>query len=129
MYKRNDSINEQDILQNQFTAYIAIAIHRERLKYLKEKCNRLRIEIELEEYHLNILDDTDLDSELCESESLLQAFKNISKKEKDIFLARVLDEKSFSQIANEFDMKYKSVAAIYYRTVAKLKKLLGENEI
>lgn len=129
MYKRNDGINDQDILQNQFTAYISTAIHRERLKYLKEKCNRLKVEIEFEEYHLNILDDSDLITESLESECLLQALRIIKKKERDIFLARALDEKSFSQIADEFGMKYKSVAAMYYRTVTKLRKILrGDNE-
>ncbi len=125
MIYRNGGSSEPDILQNKFTAYILTAIRREKLAYLKNRFNRLKIEIELEEYHLNIVDNSDIITELGESDSLSWALRNIKEKERYIFLARALYEKSFSQIANELGMKYKGVASVYYRTIAKLRALIG----
>ena len=39
-------------------------------------------------------------------------------------LARVLEEKSFEEIADKLGLKYKGVAAIYYRGFAKLRNIL-----
>ena len=45
-----------------------------------------------------------------------------------MFLARVLEEKKFKEIAEELGMGEKGVAAIYYRTVKKLRDILEGDE-
>ncbi len=45
-----------------------------------------------------------------------------------VFLARVLEEKRFKEIAQELGMGEKGVAAIYYRTVKKLRDTLERGE-
>ena len=59
-----------------------------------------------------------------ENEILVQAIKDIREKERYVFLARVLEEKRFKEIAEELGMGEKGVAAIYYRTVKKLRDTL-----
>lgn len=39
-----------------------------------------------------------------------------------IFLSRALEERSFAELADEFHIGYKGVAAIYYRTIQRIKK-------
>ena len=56
---------------------------------------------------------------------LYSALSAIREKERRVFLARVLDEKGFDEIARELGLSYKGAAAIYYRTIAKLRVLLG----
>ena len=62
---------------------------------------------------------------LEETEELLAAQKSIKDRERYVFLARVLDEKGFGEIAGELGISYKgAAAAIYYRTIEKLRKRL-----
>lgn len=56
------------------------------------------------------------------------ALHSIKDKERRVFLGRVLDEKGFDEIAAELGLSYKGAAAIYYRTIAKLRVLLGGDE-
>ena len=37
MIKRNDGISKDDICQNQFTAYVVLAVRRKRQSYIKKK--------------------------------------------------------------------------------------------
>lgn len=44
-------------------------------------------------------------------------------------LARVVEEKSFAEIAAEVDLSYKGAAAVYYRTLGKLRKILRGEKV
>ena len=61
-----------------------------------------------------------------ENDVLLYALKEISERERHIFLSRVLDEKSFELLADELGLGYKGVTAIYYRAIHKIKKIMEE---
>ena len=121
MYKRNSGSAEVDILQNQFTAYLTKAFHNGRAQYLLKK-NRLEREIATEDLQLffepHFEDFTDYDA-------LYKALKTIKERELYVLLARVIEEKGFREIAEEINMSYKATTEIYYRTIAKLRKLLG----
>lgn len=67
---------------------------------------------------------------LAQLENLLLHKALIKQKESDLYIlfAKVLEERSFFDIATELDMDYKAVTARYYRMIAKLKKeLRGES--
>ena len=49
MYKRNDGLTDDHILQNQFTAYLHNAVHNGRIDYLYKQNKPQRIEIMLED--------------------------------------------------------------------------------
>lgn len=129
MWQRNNGQNESDILQNQFTAYLMTAIQRRRDEYTRQMWKRLErecltSEIQTEQGYnpeREILEELPLLLRL-ENDALLYALKEISERERHVFLSRVLDEKSFESLASELGLSYKGVAAIYYRAVEKIKK-------
>ncbi len=126
MIKRNNGITEQEKLQNRFTAFVITSIGRERLHYLKRQSKREKITYEIDDEKFALIpDETDFVSTLCESDALAYALKQLDERERYVLLARVLEEKSFEEIADKLGLKYKGVSAIYYRTIAKLRNILG----
>lgn len=47
MYKKNNGSTEQEILQNQFSAYVKKAVHNRRIQFLTEKSRKFRFETPL----------------------------------------------------------------------------------
>ena len=122
MYKRNDGLTEDHRLQNQFTAYLRSAVHN------GGKDKPQRIEIMLEDMDYLMAEESDFLLQLAEYEALRQALQEIKEQERYILLARVIDEKGFAEIADEVGLSYKGTAAVYYRTLEKLRKLLRGEE-
>jgi len=58
--------------------------------------------------------------------TLICALKQISEREKHVFLGRVLEEKSFEELAEELGLSYKGAAALYYRSIKKIKDKMKE---
>ena len=55
---------------------------------------------------------------------LEQAFQRIEPRDRYIFFAHVLDERTFTELAAKLGMGYKGVAAAYYRTIHKIRNVL-----
>ncbi len=126
MYKKNNGSTELEILQNRFTAFITTSVHREKIAYLKAQSRRTKNECDMEDEHFQLIPDkSDFVAALSDSDMLSRALASISDKERHVLLSRVLMDKEFEDIANELGLKYKGVAAIYYRTIAKLREILG----
>ncbi len=116
---RNNGSKEHEILQNRFTAYIMTSIRRECISYLKAKSRRMSILCDIDEEQMQHLpDETDFVSDYANSEVLGQALKQLNDRERYVLIARVIHGKDFYEIGAELAMKYKAVAAIYYRTIA-----------
>ena len=128
MFKKNNGSNEHDILQNQFTSYLSFAVSNARIDFIRAKIARLKREQATVQYELMITQDVFEMEVFFENEALSQAINDIREKERYVFLARVLDNKKFKEIAKELDMGEKGVAAIYYRTVKKLRQMLEGGE-
>lgn len=135
MRQKNNGQNEAETLQNQFTAYLSMAIQRRRNKYILQAMKQQQIESLTEnpvsnlEYDIvqEIFEELPLLMRL-ESDALLSALKELNEKERHIFLTRVLDEKSFEELADKMGLSYKGVAAIYYRALRKVRKRMKEVE-
>ena len=56
-----------------------------------------------------------------ENAALVFALEQLGEKELHVFLAHVLDEKSFEDLGNELGLSYKGAAAVYYRAIRKIK--------
>ena len=125
MYKRNDGLTEDNRLQNRFTSYLCRSVHNRRIDYFRGKEKPLRIEIMLEDMDYLVTEEQDRILQFAEYDALRQALKEIKEQERYILLARVIEEKSFSQIAGETGLSYKGAPAAYYRTLERLRKLLG----
>ena len=124
MFKKNIGSNEQDILQNQFTSYLSFAVSNARIDFIRAKIARLKREQVTDQYELLLTQEVMEVEAIFENEALTQAIKDIREKERYVFLARVLEDKKFKEIAEELGMGEKGVAAIYYRTVKKLRDIL-----
>lgn len=128
MLHRNKGSNEQDILQNQFTSYLSFAVSNARIDFIRAKIARLKREQVTDQYEILLTHEVLEVEAIFENEALTQAIKDIKEKERHVFLARVLDDKKFKEIAEELGMGEKGVAAIYYRTVKKLRDILEGGE-
>lgn len=128
MFKKNAGSNEHDILQNQFTSYLSFAVSNARIDFIRAKIARLKREQVTDQYEILLTQEVMEVEAIFENEALTQAIKDIKEKERHVFLARVLDDKKFKEIAEELGMGEKGVAAIYYRTVKKLRDILEGGE-
>lgn len=126
VYKRNDGTDEINAIQNRFTAYLHHAVHNGRIDYLYKKNHPARLETPLENFEA-LSTQSDFSLYLAERDVLQRALRAIKDRERYVLLARVIDEKDFEQIGAEVGLSYKGAAAVYYRTIAKLRKLIGEN--
>ena len=128
MIKRNNGLTEQEILQNRFTALVTVSIERARIDYLRKEKSRNRHTFKMDSESFDMIpDSTDFVEEICEADSLAYALKQLDERERYVIIARVIEERSFEEIADELGLKYKGVAALYYRTTAKLRNILGGN--
>lgn len=128
MLHKNDGSSEHAILQNQFTSYLSLAVGNARIDFIRAKIARLKREQVTDQYELLFTQEVFEVELFLENEALLQAIRDIREKERYVFLARVLEEKKFKEIAKELGMGEKGVAAIYYRTVRKLRDILKGGE-
>lgn len=62
-----------------------------------------------------------------ENDSLIYALRQITDRERHVFLSHALEEKGFEELAAELGITYKGAAAIYYRTIHKIRQKMGES--
>ncbi len=129
MWQKNNGKSETEIIQNQFTAYLATAVQHRRNDYLQQMDRRQQIESLTEDFMF--MPECSIEQDMLlglpvlmqlEDSALLHALRELSERERYIFLARAVDGKSFEVLAEETGMGYKGVAAVYYRTVQKIKR-------
>lgn len=135
MYKQNDGKSADDILQNQFTAYLVTAVKRHKALYVKKKARRRQVEspLELYDFEASLQPDTDLLTglslmEQIENPMLHLALKQARERERYIFLTRILEERSFSDLAEELGISYKATTHSYYRFIERIRKMMGGDE-
>ena len=116
MWQRNNGQAEDD-LQFRFTAYLVSAVKRRRKDYLIQLYKRSSIESTVEV----VLDRLPL-MDVIENGALLEALQKLNERERQIFLARTLEEEDFETLGVRFGLSYKGVAALYYRTIQKIRK-------
>lgn len=129
MWQKNNGKSETEIIQNQFTAYLATAVQRRRNDYIQQMNRRQQTESLTDGFpfmpECNIEQDMLLGLPVLmqiEDSVLFRALKELSERERYIFLERTLEGKSFEMLAQETGLGYKGVSAVYYRTVQKIKK-------
>ena len=118
MWQRNNGQAEDD-LQFRFTAYLVSAVKRRRKDYLIQLYRRSSIESTVEV----VLDRLPL-MDVIENGVLLEALQKLNERERQIFLARTLEEEDFETLGLKFGLSYKGAAALYYRTIQKIRKCI-----
>lgn len=133
MWQKNNGKSESEILQNLFTAYLATSVKRRRDGYIQQTARIQQME-SMEDDIQYIPEQGTEEDMFCglplpmqlEDSALLHVLKGINERERHVFLARVLDERSFESLAEEMSLGYKGVATIYYRAIGKIKKKMKE---
>ena len=127
MWQRNNGQAEDD-LQFRFTAYLVSAVKRRRKDYLIQLYKRSSIESTVEVVYESepsseevVLDRLPL-MDVIENGALLEALQKLNERERQIFLARTLEEEDFETLGAKFGLSYKGAAALYYRTIQKIRK-------
>ncbi len=135
MRKQNDGQSADDILQNQFTAYLVTAVKRRKALYIRKKVQRQQAEspFELHDFDVSLQVDTDLLTGLAlleqiENPMLHLALMQARERERYIFLTRILEERSFSELAEELGISYKATTHSYYRFIERIRKMMGGDE-
>jgi len=123
MASRNDGTSKEDICQNQFTAYVVLAVKRKRQAYIKKKIRDKEKQTKTEK-KLSKLgiegDDVWIGLEI-QNEELVDAMQQLKPKEHVIVVGYVLKRKSFREIAQEMKLTERTVASLYYRSIKKLR--------
>ena len=129
VWYRNEGLEPDEILQNKFTAYVATAVQRKKAAYIDAAMKSLQASQLIEE----IIEDCsfDLDAEALievplymklQNEKLFSALSELTERDRYVFFNRALDEMSLEELACKLNLSYKGVAAVYYRTIQKIKK-------
>ena len=132
MRQRNNGQSEAEKLQNRFTSYLVTAVNRRRKDYMNQRSRRICMESYLEDEAWYLEFDKQLHSNLplllqLENDALVSALKQITERERHVFLSHVLEDKGFEELATELGITYKGAAAVYYRALQKIKKKIGED--
>lgn len=129
MWKRNDGSDPVNAVQNRFTAYLAQAVSRQKGQYMKKRDRKDSVEKHIDPMEHAYLwpEEVDMLAGLpplaqIENQRLLHAVMGLTERERYILLTHVLDERDFSELSAELGLGYKGVAAVYYRTVQKIKQ-------
>lgn len=119
----NDGTSKDDICQNQFTAYVVLAVKRKRQAYIKKKIRdkekQTKTEKELSKRGIEG-DDVWIGLEI-QNEELVDEMQQLKPKEHVIVVEYVLKRKSFREIAQEMKLTERTVASLYYRSIKKLR--------
>ena len=133
--QRNEGREQDEVLQNKFTAYLLSAVQRRKALYIDTLVKAQQISHLIEE---TAIDSTfELEQEALQgiplymrvqNEKLFWSLSHLTERERYVFFNRALDERSLDELAAELGLSYKGVAAIYYRAIQKIKKKMkGES--
>ena len=59
-----------------------------------------------------------------ENEALLEAIESLNELERNILFARVLERRTYDELAQKLSLRYKGVSTAYYRVIQKLRRKL-----
>ena len=128
-WQRNEGREQDEVLQNKFTAYLLSAAQRRKALYIDTLVKAQQISHLIEE---TAMDSTfELEQEALQgiplymriqNEKLFWSLSHLTERERYVFFNRALDERSLDELAAELGLSYKGVAAIYYRAIQKIKK-------
>ena len=128
MVERNDGLHEDNVLQNQFTAYLLKAIRNATLRYMQRKARRQSVETSygLDAPYQEVGADDQMMGELSLFEQIAcyglhQALCRMGERELYILFAKALQGKTYAEIGLALEMPAKSVSTIYYRMVKRLR--------
>ena len=123
MVIRNSGTSKEDICQNQFTAYVVLAVKRKRQAYIKKKIRDKENQAKREEEQSNFgaEENTVWDRLEVQNEELVAAVQQLKPKARFIVTGYVLKGKTFKELAQETKLTERAAASTYYRSIEKLR--------
>lgn len=130
--KDYDQVTNED-LQNQFTAYLNLALRRKRNKFISKMkndiviCDSELLEEVISSYHAggndqNIQEEWGSIIHTMKSKSLKKGLLTLNTAEAIILFRRAIRGEKFEIIARDLQMPIGSVATKFYRTIKKLER-------
>ena len=132
MFFRNEGTSKEDVLQNQFTAYLIIAVGRRRNNLLAERVKLRKKEIPMEDNSRYNTSESDfqpksVDQMEFKNELLERAVWCLNERERYIVFSHAITGRSYEELARELGLSYKGTAAVYYRAVKKIRHMMGDD--
>jgi len=131
----NDGKDEANMVQNRFTKYLMVSVHRKKSAVLQDRRKIRDMENSTDDWEAlpGIAVEEDYAQQVSspldfENTALTRALTQLKERERYIFYAHILDERGFSDLATELGMGCKGVAAAYYRAIEKIKKEMRGEE-
>lgn len=133
MGQRNNGQGEINALQNKFTAYLLTAIRREKSIYNSKRTQMKIYETSLDGHEDEVVDEkavvdfTEAFSPIMQIEdtALLRAVNHLTPKERYILFERILNERSYDEMAKFLGLRYSGISTAYHRIIKKLRAELG----
>ena len=113
MRRRNNGTGEINTLQNEFTAYLLVALRRQK---------KADDEFADERSHDGVTAGASM--RCMENDDLLQALERLTARERYILFQRVLEGRSYEELSGPLGLRYSGTAAAYRRIIQKLRKEL-----
>ena len=118
MQYRNSGASEEHVIWNRFTAYLLVALRR-RKSALSRRDSHQQHEQPIESSDNVFASAYDMEDAVCraldlqtEYAALMRLLEKLQERDRLIFLSRALEERSFAELADEFHIGYKGVAAV-----------------
>lgn len=131
MGHKNDGQGENNALQNQFTAYLQTALKREKRDYMDKQLRVNSREVPVDFQVAQFSDDSVKiagRAPTAEGDALMQALSRLTTRERYILFERILNERSYEDLATPLGLRRSGVSAAYRRIILKLRKELGSGE-
>lgn len=129
----NDKTNEEsERLLIRFTGYLNKALDDTMITYCREQRRQRAIYSALTlagpcvDETEDIYTQSTVFKEQLEDPTLDYALRKLNDRYRYILYARIFEERSFEEIGHELGLKYKGVAAIYYRALRKIREELSK---
>ena len=133
MKRQNDGKGEINALQNQFTAYLLVAVRHQKYAYFNRQSRLKSQEISVDYQSVQFTDGNTESSHWEDFPSMWQmedtpmtrALEHLTERERYILLWRVLGSRSYKELSGSLGLRYNGTAAAYRRVIQKLRKELG----
>lgn len=128
---RNSGRLEDQIVQNQFTAYLRIAVRRKVKDVLNKRKKWRQTEILTDFQEIGpwewqrAIRTQDPAEVFAELEALKALLAELSSRDRGIFLGRALYGWDFEMLGRAYGLTYQGTAAVYHRVLRRLRQVLG----
>lgn len=113
-----------DLTQIKFTALLKTAVHNKRLNYIEKRNTRLKRQLDFEDFESSLCDPDDFIQTIVDGDILKVAMERLNEREREVFYSRLIEDKSFFEISEDFGLSYKTTAAIFYRGIKKMRDFI-----